>query len=927
MLSPKPQLSLRNAKEYFREHLAVGDYYSAGQKVAGEWFGLAAEKLGLKGMVKEADFLALCEGLNPATGEWLTLRKNSFRREEERKTVANRRVFYDFTISPPKSVSVVALYQDDRILELHIRAVREAMAELEKFAETRVRKSGQNSERATGNIVTACFRHDTSRELDPHLHTHCVVLNATFDAAENCWKALEVQGMYRAQKFAENLYYHELCKGLRALGYEIESHARGFEIKGVPASVVERFSKRHRQIDAETQKRIEREGLRVDVNTVRRRVARDDRKRKVKDSTADRLRPLWGRQLTAEESKALAALKPTARTAGDRADVAAIVAWADEHLFERRSVVEDYDLMSTALAHSRGQDFDLAALHEAIEQRGYIREDGTHKITSRDVLRCELDIVMAARGGRQRFAPLVTNFAVSSALSAEQQAAVNQILESRDFVTLFRGAAGTGKSFALKEVQRGLGVAGRPVVVLAPQRQQVHDLQKDGLAAQTLSQLLMTRQLPRNPVVLVDEAGQIGGRQLRELIRLVQSRDGRLILSGDTRQHGAVGASDALRAIEKHGGLRPAEIRQIRRQNPALGHSTAERRFIREYRAAVKAAAADRIAESFDRLERLGCIRELPPEKRREMLAAEYLAAIADKETALVVAQTWDEVRGVNEAVREQLRVIGKLGAGETLTAYQAIDATDAQKRDAGFYQPGQFAYFLRRYGRYAKGDLCEIAGADDRGVVLVKDGCRTTFSFRYADRITVVSASELEIARGDRLQLKFNGKSMEGAALANGELVTVRSMRKDGALVVEDDAGTRKTLAPSQRLFNRGYAVTSYASQGKTVDTVLFADAANRAATNRNQWYVAISRGRKRVVVFTSDKDGLRANIARTGDRELALELKPSAAVPALPDGPRQRPAWLRQAWASIERVRCFQFVQSHRTRARQVQHMRIHL
>ena len=110
-------------------------------------------------------------------------------------------------------------------------------------------------------------------------------------------------------------------------------------------------------------------------------------------------------------------------------------------------------------------------------------------------------------------------------------------------------------------------------------------------------------------------------------------------------------------------------------------------------------------------------------------------------------------------------------------------------------------------------------------------------------------------------------------------------------------------------------------------MDTVLFADAANRAATNRNQWYVAISRGRKRVVVFTSDKDGLRANIARTGDRELALELKPSAAGPALPDGPRQRPAWLRQAWASIERVRCFQFVQGHRTRARQVQHMRIHL
>jgi conjugative relaxase-like TrwC/TraI family protein len=130
---------------------------------------------GSKGKVGEKEFLALCEGLNPGTGLRLTLRKNSKRREAG-KTVANRRVFYDFTISPPKSVSVVALMQDVRIFELHNQAVKQAMAELEKFAETRVRKSGQNGERVTGNVVGAAFRHDTSRELDPHLHTHCVVL-------------------------------------------------------------------------------------------------------------------------------------------------------------------------------------------------------------------------------------------------------------------------------------------------------------------------------------------------------------------------------------------------------------------------------------------------------------------------------------------------------------------------------------------------------------------------------------------------------------------------------------------------------------------------------------------------------------------------------------------------------------------------------
>jgi conjugative relaxase-like TrwC/TraI family protein len=134
--------------------------------MTGEWFGAAAEKLGLKGRVGEKEFLALCEGLNPETGQRLTQRTNG-KRHEAGKTVPNRRVFYDFTISPPKSVSVVALMQDARILGLHNQAVKLAMTEVEKFAGTRVRKSGQNGERVTGNILGAAFRHDTSRELDP----------------------------------------------------------------------------------------------------------------------------------------------------------------------------------------------------------------------------------------------------------------------------------------------------------------------------------------------------------------------------------------------------------------------------------------------------------------------------------------------------------------------------------------------------------------------------------------------------------------------------------------------------------------------------------------------------------------------------------------------------------------------------------------
>jgi ATP-dependent exoDNAse (exonuclease V) alpha subunit len=266
------------------------------------------------------------------------------------------------------------------------------------------------------------------------------------------------------------------------------------------------------------------------------------------------------------------------------------------------------------------------------------------------------------------------------------------------------------------------------------------------------------------------------------------------------------------------------------------------------------------------------------------------------KETTLVVAQTWAEVHRVNEAIREALRGAGQLGRGMRLRTFRPVDATVAQRRDPHFYTPGQHVYFLRRYGRFAKGDVCEVRGATARGVLVHKAGVETTLGFRYADRLAVAEAVPLEVAPGDRLQLKLNGRSSEGVALNNGELVTVRHVRRDGGIVAVDAAGRAKTIAPAQQLLTRGFAVTSYAAQGKTVDTVLFADAQCAAATSRNQWYVTISRGRKRVVVFTSDKDALRAQIARTADRPLALHLRLPVVAPRLIP-----PAWVTRARAVI--------------------------
>jgi hypothetical protein len=150
-------------------------------------------------------------------------------------------------------------------------------------------------------------------------------------------------------------------------------------------------------------------------------------------------------------------------------------------------------------------------------------------------------------------------------------------------------------------------------------------------------------------------------------------------------------------------------------------------------------------------------------------------------------------------------------------------------------------------------------------------------------------------VAEGERLQMKFNGKSEENRAIRNGELVTVREVLSDGRIRVKDDDGAEKTLSAKQRMFVPGYAVTSYASQGKTVDRVLVSYAAsdtgneagigsgrgigidNKVSANRNQWCVAISRGREKITVLTEDKEALRLRIEQeSGNRELALSIRP---------------------------------------------------
>ncbi len=883
MLTMKAQYSLRNAESYFREHLGVGDYYMKGQTVSGQWFGEGARELGLSGITTEKDFLNLCQNIHPQTEEQLTPRLNSKRISVDKDgnvhESANRRVFYDFTLSPPKSVSIAALVgNDQRIIESHDEAVQVAMRELQIYAATRVRKQNQYAHRVTGNVVGAVFRHDTSRALDPHLHSHCILFNATRDSVEDRWKALEACEMVTAQKFVRNVYYHELVRSLQKFGYGIENNPRGdFEIVGVGKELIDRFSKRHRQIDEKTRELLEREPDKAgqNIKVIRANIAHKERARKIKDVGIVKLQSIWNQQLSWKERWQISRLdKQRSPEVSQKITAEQAINWAEQHLFERRSVVHEHEIWRHALEHTRGQTISLPEIKAATRKRGYLRDEQFQgKITTHEVFQREFNIVRLAQHRVRQYEPLSANYQPSNrSLDDEQRKAVEQILSSRDFVTLFRGGAGTGKSFTLREVKAGLNQAGHVVQVLAPQRQQVADLERDGFSgAQTVSALLKQNFLTRGAVVIVDEAGQIGGQQMLELLSLVQTVKGRVILSGDTHQHEAVEASDALRAIEQYSGLGYAELTNIRRQNPGTAKNQVERRWLEQYKLAVNEAQQGKLGASFDRLDKQGAVVACTLADQQQKLTEHFLELFKNQQSTVVVSQSWSEIHKVNEQVRLGLKTQKLIGEAEmTVTALERQDLTDAQKRDKRFYQPESVLVFNRPTAGFKSGSAGKLCGITDKHLLIEADQRIRPVPFKELDKITVCQPKELSLSTGDRLQLKANAQSQDGRRLANGELVTVKQIHADGRIALNDD----RVLPKNYRQFVRGYAVTSYAAQGKTVDYVLFSDSAVKAATNEQQWYVTISRGRKGVKIFTADKIQLRQNITHSGHRTLALDM-----------------------------------------------------
>ena len=591
------QNSAAGAKRYY----ATADYYLDGQELVGQWGGKGAERLGLSGTVGKKAFEQLCDNLDPRTGQPLTVR-----------TRTERTVGYDFTFSVPKSVSLLyGLTEDKAILDAFQEATRETMREMESEMKTRVRKAGKDENRTTGNMVWAEFIHTTSRPVDgvpdPQLHAHCFVFNSTFDNEEERWKAGQFRELKRDAPYFQAAFRVRLANRLQDLGFGIARKRDDFEIAGIPKDILSRFSRRTELIEQIAQEK----GI-TDADR-KAELGAETREHKGKNLSMSELQQEWRSRLSQDEQDWIAEMfrretKPIRPEPGERT----AVDHAIEHSFVRDAVVPERKLMTEALRRGLGA-VTVEQTAKELQLRPLIRSrvDDRDLATTREMLALESKIVGYARDGRGRCRPLgdPKRPLTRDWFNDGQKAAVRHVLGSRDRVMVIRGVAGTGKTTLEQEIGEALQEAGKPVVAIAQSVKASREVLREeaGFAsADTVARFLKDtemQQSARNGVILVDEASQLGTRDMHAVFTVAETVNARIVLVGDRRQHKSVTAGEPLKLLEDRAGLPVAEVTEILRQDG-------------DYKKVAEHLSKGRVGIAFEELDKLRWITQVDDSER-----------------------------------------------------------------------------------------------------------------------------------------------------------------------------------------------------------------------------------------------------------------------------------------------------------------------
>lgn len=549
---------------YYLEAVAKGieDYYVGGE-APGRWIASSNPLLGLDGIVRPDDLRHVLEGHDPSTGTQLGQ--------------PHRVPGYDLTFRAPKSVSVLFGLGDPdtaRAVRIaHDEAVRSALDFAERHAVwSRRGRGGKNQIRCDGLIASA-FRHRTSRNGDPHLHSHVLVPNMV-RGVDGRWATIDGRWIYTSAKTIGYLYEAQLRHNLTAaLGVEWGEVKNGIaDVVGVPEDVLKAFSTRRAEIE-------ERMAIRGQHSPQAAMIAAlDTRQTKTHDVDPVHLRETWA--ATAAEigfdpadlatvlgRMAAVPVDPATRRSVEDHLLSPAGLTEHESTFNRNDVlrawcdalpngapIEDVE----ALADGLEDRLEVVPL-DGIPGRGPVIRAANGRVLSAlpagrrfstfDLLnteRCALDLALRLLDGTAAICEeedLLAALRGAPTLSEEQRSAVIRMTTSGNGVDILTAPAGAGKTFALAAAREAWERSGYRVSGAAHTGVAADEITNAaGIPSTTIARLRIAIDndepggLDNRSVLVIDEAGTAGTRDLAAILDEVERCGAKVVFVGDPKQ-------------------------------------------------------------------------------------------------------------------------------------------------------------------------------------------------------------------------------------------------------------------------------------------------------------------------------------------------------------------------------------------------------
>ncbi|MGU9962330.1 MAG: MobF family relaxase, partial [Candidatus Puniceispirillales bacterium WSBS_2018_MAG_OTU23] len=801
------------------------------------WHGRgASEGLGFKGMVEPADFAAVMEG---------HLEKHDISLGRIRDGEREHRPGFDLTFTAPKSVSIEGLvFGKNPVIKAHQEAVKATLDFVEEnFIETRTYDpSTKKSNRTpTGKMVAANFQHDTSRNLDPHLHTHCIIANMTINEKGE-WRSIESTALNRHKKLIGSYYHNELARGLLEQGYELEGRMigklPGFEIAGYDRKEIDEFSTRRQEMLEYLSER----GLPLTAKTAQIAVLAT-RAEKI-EIPRHELQQQWAEKVAELEIEPQSwqsrkQNRDDYTIENDHANdnnrnIYDAITFALNDIETRHSVFPASELQSHVLGQLAGRITfdDLNKTINQMQADGHLikaqRRGHDLAYVTETTLNTERSIIAHMNNGKDQVEPIRADFEATNAdLTPDQNQAIEMVLTSPDKVIGIQGYAGTGKTTMLKTLANE--AHDMKVIGLAPSTTATHVLMREAqIPANTLQHFLTKfgnidqmdaptlkehQDNLSKTVLVVDESSMISTKQMNRLFNITEKLDiEHVVLVGDSKQLRSIEAGQPFRQLQEHGMSISLMDTIMRQKDPSL-------------KLAVEAVLDGNITRSLEHLE---------PNLIESFNLGKDAANIwleLDKDTrenTLILAPTHDLRDDINTTIRDSLKMENTL-SGPEMEQERLINRhmTPYQKSEAHNYNEGDVLVFHNDALNYRieKDDHYTVMAAGRDSHIQVENNLgearqiKTNSTVRY--NYNVYEPMEINLQAGDAIRFTRNNKEHD---IVNGGTAEITEITPS-KLHLTDDDGKQMSFRHDDKVLqhlDHDYSRTVHAAQGMTADHVI---------------------------------------------------------------------------------------------------------